>query len=97
MIKVQQRDVCKRDLKASSIDIDDWELLATDRPAWRQQIRAGTKHAEHTRIDIEKEKRRQRKERKVYQDNIRSDFICKCGKDCHARIGLISHLKKCKL
>ena len=32
------KEVCKRDLKALSVDLNTWEAIVSDRTAWRQMV-----------------------------------------------------------
>lgn len=92
---LRYKDTCKRDLKAASIDIDSWESLAEDRGAWRSAIHSGIKQAETVRIETQKQKRAQRKSSSA--DPPASAFICpSCSRDCHSRIGLHSHSRRCR-
>ena len=44
------RDTLKVSMKRCCIDPNDWEDLASDRPAWRSKVRSGVKHYEEQRI-----------------------------------------------
>ena len=90
-------DVCKRDLKLTGIDMGNWESLAADRNGWRHAVNSGVKSGERMRTLRLEEKREQRKARKQNVEfNPQSEFVCnRCGRDCHARIGLLSHVKRC--
>lgn len=92
------KDVCKRDLKLTGIDPNTWESLADDRSAWKLAVREGVRRGEEERSQQLEEKRTRRKERQQNQaPNAPSCYVCnKCGKDCHARIGLISHSRCCQ-
>ena len=80
------KDFRKRDLKLTVIDTGNWEALAANRNGWRHADSCGVKSGEMLRILRLEEKREQRKGRQ------RSQFVCnRCGRDCHARIGLLSH------
>ena len=92
------KDSLKRDLNTTSIDPDDWENLADDRTTWKQVVRKGVKEGEEQRKKLLEEKRQQRKERQNSRasSSSQSDFVCKaCGRDCQARIGLLSHSRRC--
>ena len=39
--QLRLRDICKRDLQALGINIDSWEVTATDRDAWRHTVEQG--------------------------------------------------------
>ena len=90
------KDVCKRDLKSADIDTHTWEILAQNRNAWRQTIKSGITTADTKRINTWSEKRERRKATATLQQP--TTFICiMCSKDCHSRIGLLSHNRsKCK-
>ena len=42
------KDVCKRDLHALGINIDSWEVTATDINAWRHTVKVGLSQYEET-------------------------------------------------
>ena len=42
------KDVCKRDLKLLSIDINKWETVDSERSAWRQALQQGLSEFEET-------------------------------------------------
>ena len=90
---LRYKDVCKRDMKLTEIDPNSWELLASDRGCWRRAVREGVWKGEEKRnLQLEA----QRQWRKQRQLDLPSDCICnKCGRDCHARIGLLSHIRHC--
>ena len=91
------KDVCKRDMKLTDIDPNSWELVAADRGCWRHTVHEGVRRGEEKRNLQLENKREQRKQRQQSQTSDQpSDFIClTCGKDCHARIGLLSHSRRC--
>ena len=91
------RDVCKRDMRTTGIDHNKWEAAAEDRATWRSTVRKGIERGEERRRQQLEEKRIRRKERQLRRVNeTPSNYICiTCGKDCHARIGLMSHSKVC--
>ena len=89
--------VCKRDLKCTGLDTDSWNTLAADRSFWHHAVSSGIKRGERARTLQLEEKREQTK---VMQKNVevnpQSEFVCNhCGRDCQARIGLLSHSKRC--
>ena len=87
------KDVCKSDLKLTGIDTESWEALALDRDGWRHAVSSGVKRGEEKRILQLKERRERRKNA---ADTLLSQFVCvRCGRDCHARIGLLSHSRSC--
>ena len=93
--KLRFKDVVKGDLKHCSIDPNSWEGQAGDRSAWRLAVRQGTLWAESERRESAVEKRSRRKQRQQ-QLQQPSSFTCdKCGRDCHSRVGLHSHSRRC--
>ena len=88
------KDTLKVYLKDFAIDVDNWETLASDRPAWRSLIHKGATLSEARRLETAKEKRRARKARAANAANNPPTHWCQtCGKGLHARIGLISHMR----
>ena len=87
-------DTVKRDLKACAISTDSWETLATDRDGWRLTVRKGIETADKRRGLAAEEKRSRRKNQAVNP----TDFTCaNCSRDCHSRIGLLSHSRRCRV
>ena len=83
------------DLKFLNIDINSWETLAKDRSAWRRAVKDGLVTFEETLTSNAEEKRRRRK-MKQQEGHKDSTFICPTyGKDCHLRIDLSSHKRRC--
>ena len=79
--QLRYKDVCKRDLNAFEFDLNRWEALASDRSAWRPS------QFEET-LALHTEAKRHRS----------TDYICtQCGRDCHSRIGLSSHTRRCSI
>lgn len=95
---LRYKDVLKRDLKTTGISLDTWEPLAENRRAWRTTVSDGIQRGEAKRLQQLKDKRSHRKEGKPSHDfNPPSSFVClNCGRDCHARIGLLSHSRCCQ-
>ena len=91
------KNVCKRDLKLTGIDTESWEALALDRDGWCHAVRSGVKKGEERTMLQLKERRERRKARQGNAaDTLHSEFVCvHCGRDCHARIGLLSHSRRC--
>ena len=86
-------DICKRDMKVANIDIQNWENLAEDRSMWRAIVKEGSLRAEEQTRAEAVGKRARRKARQ----HCPTAFVCvSCRRDCHSRIGLISHTKSCK-
>ena len=93
------KDVCKRDMKITSIATNSWETLADDRSQWRSAVREGILSGEEHRLQELRNKRKRRKERQQGLNTSQpSTFVCdNCGRDCHARIGLLSHTRRCNI
>ena len=92
------RDVCKRDMKALQMDPDHWEALAADRPKWRNSLMKHLKTGEENLTKAAMEKRARRKAR-LPVSNPNSDTAHKCticGRVCGSRIGLYSHMRRCR-
>ncbi|XP_063605235.1 uncharacterized protein LOC134780428 [Penaeus indicus] len=90
------KDVCKRDMKACNIKPEVWEPAADDRDHWRQAVHRGSRLADEARFQQAAEKRSRRKERAASASSVLSGFICtNCNRDCHSRIGLHSHSRRC--
>ena len=91
--KLRFKDVCKRDMKALDICPETWEEKADDRNCWRALLRDRLTSGEDKIHAAAETRRAQRKARK---DLPASAHVCaSCLKDCHSRIGLISHRRSC--
>lgn len=91
------KDVCKRDMKGAQINADTWEALAKDRDTWHHKVKEGVHSAEQTARNQMASKGAARKERAA-SARTPSTFVCpECNKDCHSRIGLHSHSRRCAL
>ena len=87
------KDICKRDLKSMNIDTNSRKTLAKDRSAWREAVKDDTFEETLTSNTEERRRRRKKKQQEGHKD---STFICPtCGKDCHSRIGLSNHSRRC--
>ena len=94
------RDVCKRDMKALDMDTNSWEDLASNRSSWRSKLHAQLQVGETKLTEQAAEKRARRKRSATHKSTTQPDkqttHTCNsCGKDCHSRIGLYSHQKRC--
>ena len=88
------KDSCKRDMRSAGIDIETWERLAEDRGAWKSAVQGGVEQAEAERSNRAKQRRAERKASST--DPAASVFVCPtCSRDCHSRIGLHSHGRRC--
>ena len=93
--QLRYKDVCKRDLSAMGIVLNNWEATALERKTWRQTVHKGLTKFEETLTQQSKVKRQKRKARSQ-TDKTASEFLCtRCGRDCHSRIGLTSHTRRC--
>ena len=94
---LRYKNVCKRDLKLTDINPDNWEKLADDRDDWHLAVRNGVRSGEEKRNLQLENKWTQRKERKQTADsNQPSNFARNnCGRDCHAKIRLLTHIRRC--
>ena len=98
--KIMSIDVFPSYLKKEK-ERDSFELgnsrktLAKDRSAWMGAVKNGLDTFEETLTSNTEEKRRRRK-MKQQEEHKDCTFICPtCGKDCHSRIGLSSHSRRC--
>ena len=92
---LRYKDACRRDFKEMDIVEDSWEEVAADRGAWRQAVYNGMASLEvkRARADID---RRQKRKAKASSIQPPSMYKCEgCLRDCHSRIGLFSHSKRC--
>ena len=94
---LRYKDACKWDLKLTDTNPDSWEKLTDDRDGWCLAVRDGVRSGEEKRNLQLENKQTKRKERQQTADtNQPSNFACNnCGRDCHARIGLLSHIWCC--
>lgn len=91
------KDVCKRDMMACSITTTNWEIQAMDRDTWRHTVHTGITEADMRRGQLMEERRERRKRTAATPATQASQFLCtNCSKDCHSRIGLHSHNRRCQ-
>ncbi len=89
--RLRYKDICKKDMKLSDINIGRWESRAEDRSAWHFVVRQGVQKAEETRIKNLATKRVKRKEKQLQPQLASSSFICrKCSRDCIQVLGFIA-------
>ena len=95
--KLRYKDVCKSDLKDLGIEVNTWESVASDRCAWRLQVKDGLSRFEESQQQKTEEKRLRRKARaRSPEPSSSSTFMCNhCGRVCYSRIGLYSHSRRC--
>ena len=92
---LRYKDVCIRDMKAVDIDTLSWEGLAADRTEWRSALKHHLETGEEKLMAAAADKRARRKED---SSSIRPKTTHRCdvcNKDCHSRIGLSSHKRRC--
>ena len=92
--KLRFGNVCKRDMLATGLPADKWELLAEDRLKWNtaysQALRAGERKPK-AKADIKRAKRMEAA-RVAASVPAASEYICGgCGRVYRSRIGLVSH------
>ena len=93
--KLRFKDTCKESMLNMNIDHTSWELLATDRSAWRQAVALGASALEEqlrTERDVKRQRRKEALPPPPNDETLRCRF---CGRPCSARIGLISHERHC--
>ena len=92
--QLRYRDVVKRDMKAVDIDTETWENLAADRSQWRGAV---TKHLKTGEDKLTQAATERRVRRKLCVSSVQQPaYTCNtCNKDCHSRIGLQSHSRRC--
>ena len=92
---LRYKDVCIRDMNAIDIDTMSWEGLAADRTEWRSALKQHPETVEDKLLAAAADKRARRKEG---CSSIRPETTHRCdvcNKDCHSRIGLFSHKRRC--
>ena len=90
------RDVIRFDLLAAGIDLATWETSAFDRPTWRRVVTDGARRFEARRHEEEDANRAKEKRRAEEKLDLGDEFACdRCGRQCRARIGLISQGRCC--
>ena len=91
------KDSTKKILKACNIPPASLEALAEDRQNWRTLSRQGLLYFEeerNRRLLEARERRHQAATAARTSTSTPTDFVCQeCGRDCGARIGLLSHLR----
>ncbi|PIK34998.1 hypothetical protein BSL78_28183 [Apostichopus japonicus] len=89
------KESCKRDLLSAHMDINTWEDIVVDRPSWRHEVKQGIDRAEQDRREQQDLKRQRRKESSSSSKEDTIHVCTDCAKDCHSRIGLYSHRRRC--
>jgi exonuclease III len=95
--KKRFRDNLKVYMQSTDIDPNSWETIAAERSEWRRRCTVGVQHFEEDRIANAEDKRKRRKDRAAESGSTTSlshSHICDvCGRQCAAKIGLISHMR----
>ena len=86
------KDCLKSSLEGCSIPVLGWEVLATNRNAWRMAVHKGVKLFEEKRLQSLDEKRQACKER--IPDPTTAVECPKCGRHCASAFGLRSHFRR---
>ena len=89
------KDVVKNNLKAVSIDVEDWEKMTENRSVWRKVIYDGCKGFEARRVDHSIVKRALRKQdASNIPDSFQTEHVCDiCSRACLSKAGLVSHMR----
>ena len=90
------KDTLKHNMKQCGISVDRRDTASGDRARWRTGIKQGVELFEARRLADMGEKRATRKNRLQQQQagagGGDASFVCGvCQRDCHSRIGLVSH------
>ena len=92
--KKRYKDTLKSTLKELKISTDNWEAVASDRPAWRTAVRTGARSAESRRITAAQSKRAARKARAASSADLAPTVPCPtCGRFLRSRAGLAGHMR----
>ena len=93
---LRYKDVCKSSLICAGINHTAWEPLAADRTAWRAITSEGAKAYEESLLSQMEERRQRRKQPPNNPSPGRAHTCNRCGRCCRSRIGLHSHMSKCR-
>ena len=95
--QLRYKDVCKQDMKALNMDYNNWEALAANRAAWKQELSASLKTGEQALKAISEEMSRKGKESSSSNAPPTDDsvFTCQdCKHHCKSCIRLYSHTRR---
>ena len=92
---LRYKEVCKGEMKAAKISVDNWESVAVDRIKWRVTVKTGCKRAEEERMRTLEEKRQRKKASTNNRSNAITYACSHCHRTCISKIGLRSHERKC--
>ena len=91
---LRYHDNCKSDMKSFDMNVDVWEVCATQRSFWRENVTMGARRYEQALIKRKEASRRRRKQPLTNLDANNDAFICEhCNKRCRSRIGPFSHIR----
>ena len=93
---LRYKDTIKRDLTAVKINTNSWEDTAANRYDWRLQIKTQVLGAEDNARPQAASKRAGRKLRATSARASTAHVCPICQRDCHSRIGLLSHSRSCR-
>ena len=93
---LRYKDTIKRDLMAVKINTNSWEDTAANRYDWRLQMKTQVLGAEDNARTQAASKRAARKLRATSARASTAHVCPICQRDCHSRIGLLSHSRSCR-
>ena len=91
------KDSLKHNVIKCNLDPNTLEAMAVDRAGWRGTVKSSIVLFERKRRDEAISKRLIKKQNQSQTASMpsSSNFVClQCAKDCHSRIGLLSHSRK---
>ena len=93
--QLRYRYAVKRGMKAADINTESWESLAANRSKWRVALTNQLK-AREEKLTKAATERRARRRLSGSSDRPETEHKCDlCIRDCHSRIGLYSHRRRC--
>ena len=91
---VRYHDDCKNCMKSFDMNVDNWEVWATQCSLWRENATMGARKYEQALIQRKEESIKRRKQQLTNLDTSIDAFICEHhNKRCRSRIGLIRHTR----
>ena len=91
------KDVCKRDIKPSSINPTNHKSTATDRDSWSFKVKISVRLSEEKRIAEWEDKRwRRQLTAPAAATNDEAHTCSNCNKTCGSGIRLLSHSRRCQ-
>lgn len=89
------KDICNYDMKSLNINTGSWEDATADHKRWQNVFQKQLKAGEKGILKLAEEKRASQKARSHGGQWTTIHICTRCSRDCHSRIGLISHSKCC--